>query len=328
MSTGLSGERDRPLISICCLTYNQKKFISQAIEGFLAQKTTCPTEIIIHDDASTDGTSDIIRQYEKKYSNLIKPIYQAENQHAKGVQNYATWVLPRARGQYIALCDGDDYWTDPYKLQKQADFLDQHPDHVICFHDTIRINEDGEPLAQPRRPRRAKATLELKDLLRWNIISACTVMFRRGLFTEYPSWYFDAWMGDYPLHILNAQYGKIGHLNEVMATYRVHGHGAKSWISTTKQYEGTIQMLEQVNGYLGYRYEATIAKSIAENLYDAVSAHANTGDIIGARKYALEGIRKYRRYLRPWRLAMILSRVYAVKAIEAARGVRKSMRSG
>ncbi len=116
-------EDKEPLVSICCITYNHEDFIRDAIEGFLMQKTSFPIEIIIHDDASTDNTANIIEEYANKYPDLFVTILQSENQWSKGGGSiYARFVYPRARGKYIALCEGDDYWTDPLKLQKQVDF--------------------------------------------------------------------------------------------------------------------------------------------------------------------------------------------------------------
>ena len=110
---------DQPLVSILCATYNQKDYISQTIEGFLMQKVNFPIEIIIHDDASTDGTADIVKQYAEKYPDLITPILQTENQHSKKTGIWSTFIYPKARGKYFAECEGDDYWTDPDKLQRQ-----------------------------------------------------------------------------------------------------------------------------------------------------------------------------------------------------------------
>ena len=124
-----------PLVSICSITYNHAPYIRQCLDGFLMQNTKFKYEIIIHDDASTDGTAEIIKEYVEKYPNLITPIFQKENQYSKGVRGfYVRFVYPRAKGKYIALCDGDDYWTDPLKLQKQVDFLEANPEYVICSH--------------------------------------------------------------------------------------------------------------------------------------------------------------------------------------------------
>ena len=122
-----------PIVSICCITYNHCNYIRQCIDGFLMQKADFPIEIIVHDDASTDGTKEIINEYALKYPNLVKVILQDENQYSKG-KNVLPIVFERAVGKYIALCEGDDYWTDPLKLQKQVDFLEKNPDCVLCSH--------------------------------------------------------------------------------------------------------------------------------------------------------------------------------------------------
>lgn len=132
-----------PKVSICCLTYNHAPYIRQCIDGFLMQKTTFSFEILIHDDCSTDGTTEIIREYETLYPNIIKPLYEDENQWVKGRRGNTVFNFPRAKGKYIALCEGDDYWTDPYKLQKQVDFLEAHPKYVMCSHRFKMFNQDN-----------------------------------------------------------------------------------------------------------------------------------------------------------------------------------------
>ncbi|MFK2238497.1 glycosyltransferase family 2 protein [Bacteroides fragilis] len=108
-----------PLVSIFCITYNHSSYIRQCLDGFLIQKTNFPFEVLIHDDASTDDTAGIIKEYEAKYPDIIKPIYQVENQYSKGLDINIVYNLPRARGKYIAMCEGDDYWIDPLKLQNK-----------------------------------------------------------------------------------------------------------------------------------------------------------------------------------------------------------------
>ena len=123
------------MVSICCITYNQASYIRDALEGFVNQKTDFAYEVLIHDDASTDGTADIIREYADRYPDLIFPILQTENQYSKGLTNVSgTFNFPRARGKYIAMCEGDDYWTDDRKLQKQVDYLEANPGCSLCFH--------------------------------------------------------------------------------------------------------------------------------------------------------------------------------------------------
>jgi len=121
-----------PLVTISCITYNHEKYIRDAIESFLAQQTSFPIEILIHDDASTDKTTNIIREFEQKHPDLIFPLYQTENQYSKGVKPEKI-NQDRARGKYLAYCEGDDYWPDPLKLQKQVDFLEANPDYSLTY---------------------------------------------------------------------------------------------------------------------------------------------------------------------------------------------------
>ena len=136
------------VVSICCITYNQEPYIRDALDGFLGQKTSFPYEVLIHDDASTDGTAEIIREYAKAYPRRIRPILQTENQYAKGLYNVSgTYNFPRARGRYIAMCEGDDCWTDPHKLQRHVDFMERHPECSLVFH-SARIDVLGRALTE------------------------------------------------------------------------------------------------------------------------------------------------------------------------------------
>lgn len=124
-----------PLVSICCVTYNHAPFIRKCLDGFLMQTTNFPIEILIHDDCSTDGTTEIIREYEAKYPDLIFPLYEEENQYSRGgAGKMDLYNYNRARGKYVAYCEGDDYWTDPQKLQKQVDFMEANLEYSVCFH--------------------------------------------------------------------------------------------------------------------------------------------------------------------------------------------------
>lgn len=124
---------EKPLVSIRCLTYNHGPYIAQTLDGFLMQRTTFPFEVIIHDDASTDDTAKIIKQYEEKFPLIVKPIYEEENMYSKGNGAITEIVNSHISGKYIAACEGDDYWIDEYKLQKQVDFLENNPDYGMCF---------------------------------------------------------------------------------------------------------------------------------------------------------------------------------------------------
>lgn len=131
------------MVSVICLAYNHEKYIRETLEGFVSQKTNFPFEVIIHDDASKDKTADIIREYEKKYPDIIKPVYQIQNQYSQGTNIYKEFVLPQMSGKYVAFCEGDDYWSDPYKLQKQVDVMEENPDCSLGVHKVAEIYADG-----------------------------------------------------------------------------------------------------------------------------------------------------------------------------------------
>ena len=129
-----------PVVSICCITFKHEKYIRECLDGFLMQKTNFPFEVIVHDDASPDKTADIIREYEAKYPDIIKPIYQTENQYSQKIKSLWKHVFPRCRGKYIAICEGDDFWCDPDKLQIQYDFMEAHSDYSLCMHGFKRLD--------------------------------------------------------------------------------------------------------------------------------------------------------------------------------------------
>ncbi|MBE0471376.1 MAG: glycosyltransferase [Methyloprofundus sp.] len=158
------GDIDKPVVSICCITYNHEPYIEDALEGFLIQETDFPFEILIHDDASTDRTADIIREYEAKYPRLIKPIYQTENQYSQG-KRATVILLPNAQGEFIALCEGDDYWTDTKKLQIQAEFLLRNPEVVITGHDAFIVDENGGHIKDSKLPNPQKRDFTGEDLI-------------------------------------------------------------------------------------------------------------------------------------------------------------------
>lgn len=212
-----------PKVSILCITYNHSRFIKQAFDGFLMQETNFEFEILINDDASTDGTAEIIREYQKKHPKLIKPVFQKENQYSKGKRNFMLkYLVPKAKGKYLALCEGDDYWTDPHKLQKQVDFLDKRSDYALCFHPVKVVYEDGSQGNSIYPEGSDKSLFTNKELLTTNFIQTNSVMYRKQTYKkEVP----DLMPGDWYLHLYHASFGKIGFIDEVMAVYRRHSGG-------------------------------------------------------------------------------------------------------
>jgi len=211
------------MVSISCLAYNHEKYIHEAIESFLMQRTNFAYEVLIYDDASTDHTASIIREYEKKYPDIIKPVYQSENQWSKGVRVDFEFNYKRARGKYVAICDGDDYWTDPYKLQKQVDFLEKNDEFSICFHSIQTIDENGNKVSIDKPKKKVKRVTGLSDIIKNDYIAAVSVLFRNGLIsdTDFYTLSEDLYFDDWIYHILNAEKGFIYFFDEPMAAYRL-----------------------------------------------------------------------------------------------------------
>lgn len=219
-----------PLVSICCLTYNHAGYIRDALDGFLIQQTDFPIEILIHDDASIDGTEEIIREYERKYPNIIKPLYEQENQWEKGRRGSAVFNFPRAKGKYIALCEGDDYWTDPQKLQKQVEFLEEHEDCSMCFHPvrTVFINQDKEEVITGPKLNE-NHIFSSNEIIRGIFIRVVSMVIHTRVVEDLPAWVLSAPYGDLPLQLMGASEGNVGYLGgDAMSVYHRGVPGAWS----------------------------------------------------------------------------------------------------
>lgn len=225
-----------PLLSVCCITYNHVDFIKDALEGFVMQKTTFPFEVLIHDDASTDGTSDIIREYQKRYPQLINPIIQEENQWSQGKRGMnLRFNIPRSQGKYMALCEGDDYWTDPLKLQKQVEFLEGNPDFSFCFHDSYILDEKTNQKDIAIGTRKVDQVVDLKSCILQHNAHTASIVFRK---TSYSKPIIKTPKGDYALVITLASSGFGRYIPEVMSVYRRHLGGVwspKSRINALKE---------------------------------------------------------------------------------------------
>ena len=218
------------LVSVEVLAYNQSNYIRQTLDSILMQKTNFKYEILINDDCSTDGTAEIIREYEHKYPDIIKSLYQIENQFSKNISISRNFIFPRVRGKYFAICEGDDYWTDPCKLQKQVDFLEAHPGYIGCFHPVKVIYEDINKKAElypNNKDVKGRKVFTLDDLLQRNYIQTNSVVYRwrfneDNVLDSFPE---NIMPGDWYLHLLHAQKGDIAFLPEVMAVYRRNSGG-------------------------------------------------------------------------------------------------------
>ncbi|MEF3429067.1 glycosyltransferase family 2 protein [Bacteroides cellulosilyticus] len=219
----ISKEEQLLMVTIRCITYNHEPYIRQCLEGFVMQKANFHFEAIVHDDASTDRTAAIIQEYAEKYPDIIKPIYETENQYSKNDGSLRRIMDAHMHGKYIAICEGDDYWIDPLKLQKQVDFLEGNPEYSMCYTDFLHyVQQTGERFCKPRTK---KTVITLDDqLYEGNVVSTLTVLYRNSFVKDYadvisraPSWA----MGDYPIWIWLASKGPIYRMAEITSVYRV-----------------------------------------------------------------------------------------------------------
>lgn len=235
------------MVSICSITYNHAPYIRKCLESFLMQKTNFKFEIIIHDDASTDNTASIIREFEERYPEIIKPIYQTENQYSKGQSILASFVYPRAKGKYIALCEGDDYWIDPYKLQKQVDFLENNEEYSLCFHNAIEHWEDGSRKDSIFSNVEDREYSAVEIYKKWTIPTA-SVVFRKAVtdslrykeVSSNPKFIY----GDIILFLTCAEFGKLRGFTDTMSIYRRHIGGIVYGFNLKRDYKQCIHDIE------------------------------------------------------------------------------------
>lgn len=265
---------EKPLVSVVCITYNHEHYIKDAIEGFLIQETRFPFEIIIHDDASTDATAKIVRQYAEKYPNIIRQILQQENQYSQGKKIFPI-ALAEAKGEYVALCEGDDYWTNENKLQKQVDFMVANPECSWCFHSAKCIHMDRAGIQTVMKPRQFfksnKFTMKHVILRGGGFYPTASAMFRSHAIKDLPDFYFSAPIGDWLLALIATSKGTVGYIDEFMSTYRMYVLGSWSWRKKEKaciwnEYLNThkkaIKYLQDFNVYSEFRHEKYLKSRI------------------------------------------------------------------
>lgn len=217
-----------PFVSVCCLTYNHEKYIRKTLDGILMQKTEFPFEILIHDDASTDRTAEIIREYQKRYPDIIKPIFEEKNQwtsYAWGVLKL--FVYPKARGKYVALCEGDDYWTDAGKLQRQVDYMESHPECPAVFH-AVNYVWNGQIIHNDRHfDAECNVTTNQVIYGGGEFCATSSLLFKAKYAMEFPQYRDMVPIGDYPLQVMLSTKGPMHYFPEIMGAYRT-GH-EESW---------------------------------------------------------------------------------------------------
>lgn len=281
-------------VSVSIITYNQEDFIAQAIESVLMQKTNFDFEILIGDDGSSDGTCAIIEQYQAENPDRIRIFHHDRSSvlqltsHPTGKWNLMN-NLSHATGEYIALLDGDDYWTDPLKLQKQVDFLETHPTYGICFTHTysVHCNKQGrETERRLVRPPGGKATYTVEDLLMRHIGSTCTAVFRNHLRGGFPEWFGSSPFGDWPLYVLSALQGPIGFLEVVTAAHRVYQQSIWSSIKLVDRQKALIRCREVIIPHLQPELQAVCKDAMFGFHWGLIGMLRAAGNVDGVREHA------------------------------------------
>lgn len=218
-------KRIKPLVVMHTLTYNHEKYLAATLDGFLMQQTSFPTIAVVHDDASTDGTANVLRSYAERYPEKIFPIYEKENQYSKaGALTAIMNAADAATGApYTAMCEGDDYWIDPQKLQKQVDFLEVNPDYSMCFSSFKTVDEDNKELEIDEYKEYIEMSYTDNDILKLikgNYILTCTVLLRSHIFSS-KEYSMSKYKLDYSLFLSAAWNGRLKFFEESMSAYRI-----------------------------------------------------------------------------------------------------------
>lgn len=233
-----------PKLSVHTVTFNQAQFVAKTLDSILMQRASFPYEIVIGDDCSTDGTIEIIREYQRRWPDRIRPVFREKN---IGAGRNAADTLEKCRGEYIVCLEGDDYWTDPEKIQLQVEYLDRHPDCALVHHRVEHIAwPSGEIIGEFPPPRYRHERLASRELAMFNFIQTCSVMLRRSCLPSLDESFQELKLGDWPLFVLLSERGAIGYIDRTMAHYRVHG--SNSWNNRPADYK--IKAMQSMAWYL------------------------------------------------------------------------------
>lgn len=254
-------------VAVVCTAYNHEPYIRQCIESIINQRTTFKYMLLIHDDASTDGTSTIIREYQKKYPDIVFPIIQQENQYSKGIRIINEIILPHVKTPYIAICEGDDYWCDDSKLERQFSYMESHPDCGICVHEAKRINYiyDIQDLNTKEIYEKDYSVEEVIGFQSGHFATN-SIFIRTELSRNIPNEFFCSHFGDWQMIIYGAQNKYLHYLPNVMSVYNQGVPGsyttrtAQSLKYNIETRNEILNLLQTLDVYYDFKYEKTIKK--------------------------------------------------------------------
>lgn len=283
-------EDTRPLmVSIRCMVYNHEPYLRDCLDGFVMQKTNFRFEAIVHDDASTDGSAIIIREYAEKYPEIIKPIYETENQYSKHDGSLRRIMNEHTHGKYIAFCEGDDYWTDSSKLQKQVDFLKSHVQYSMCFHKVIEHYQDKSRIDSVFADTEERDYSGIEIYKKWIIQTASILIKKEVLDSEIyrkASLNYDFAFGDILIFLSSAATGKVRGLNEIMSVYRKHPSGMTSDLSFTN-IKRNIKHNIAIYKVFGKQYKSIAKKKNSYEAYTLMRISMNHNVFVSFKYFLL-----------------------------------------
>lgn len=268
--------KDGVVVSVICLVYNHEAYLRETLEGFLSQKTSFPFEVIVHDDCSTDSSVEIIKEYQQKRPDVIKPIFETENQYSKGIAITRNILVPLADGKYLAICEGDDYWCDCNKLQKQVDYMESHPDCTFCFTNGYVKYGDAEidktrqiiPWDKNAKFKKNVFDLDVGEIEQFGFIPTCSFLFKNNIdMLDVSS---KAFQGDAYLKLSMTNAGYAHFINEPMVVYRrsMQNSATAIWKKDTKTYikqcDSFITLFSDLKNILDNKYSDVMKMRICQ----------------------------------------------------------------
>lgn len=282
---------DAPVrVSVVVMSYQHERYIARALDSILEQDGEIRYEVLVGDDGSDDASRAIIAEYSESHPDRIRPFFPDGNLGLEGKAMFNA-LLQRARGEYVAKLDGDDYWTSATKLRRQVAYLDAHPECSMCFHNVLWRHEDGSRPDAPYNSADQPVELQMQDLLGANPIASCSIVFRRAAVHPLPAWFFEQPWGDWQLNLIASQQGAIHYLPEIMAVHLTHPAGMWSKLSWLQALEGITRCQEGLRGVVPPELEWRRRAALAETWDKRAVEHARLGDPAAARRCLHESFR-------------------------------------